>query len=209
MSTFYLLNTTFVGTQRYLAGAFIDDTVHPAVAIAAAGGTLWPSSDPAVAAAAAQCQAYRRNKGSRDEEVCHPLMHAAAAASLKAGTSTALATGTTPGAMSAADKKFLAGNHAAGTGLTDAATQTIASPSGIWGQLPVLSQNGALTLGTTGAIAGDQFQFTRTSVSAFSYAIINGGPGAGTMITYAASKLGTGQFQFDGTNWALQHLGVQ
>lgn len=96
---------------------------------------------------------------------------------------------------------------AAGTDLTDTATQTIQSSQGDWRKLPVLGQGGTLTLGTTAAVAGDQITITRTDVSAFTYAIVNGGAGAGTLLTMPVSKICSAKFQFDGTNWALRDLG--
>lgn len=97
----------------------------------------------------------------------------------------------------------------AGTNLTDTASQTIqiTDTNGRWRKLPTLSQNGTLTLGTTGAVAGDQIEVTRTATGAFTYAIVNGGPGAGTLATFPASKVASAKFQFDGTNWALRSIG--
>ena len=121
-----------------------------------------------------------------------------------------VATTSVAGQMSAADKKFLDSTHsAAGTNLTDTSTQTIQVSGGGWRKLPTLGQGGTLTLSTTGAVAGDQIEITRTDTSAFTYAIVNGGGGAGTLYTMAASKIGCAKFQFDGTNWALRSFGVQ
>ncbi len=120
------------------------------------------------------------------------------------------ATTSTHGQMPAADKKFLDSVHsAAGTNLTDTSTQTIQVSGGGWRKLPTLGQGGTLTLATTGAVAGDQIEITRTDTSAFTYAIVNGGGGAGTLYTMAASKIGCAKFQYDGTNWALRSFGVQ
>jgi hypothetical protein len=95
----------------------------------------------------------------------------------------------------------------AGTALTDTSTQTIQYSEGSWRQLPTLGQGGTLTLGTTGAVAGNQITITRTSTSANTYAIVNGGGGAGTLLTMPVSKICTAMFQFDGTNWALRQMG--
>jgi hypothetical protein len=94
-----------------------------------------------------------------------------------------------------------------GTNLTDTATQTIATPGTGWRVLPTLSQGGALTVGVTGAVAGDQLDIVRTDTSANAYAIINGGGGAGTLITLPVSKQMCVKLQFDGTNWALRFFG--
>lgn len=98
---------------------------------------------------------------------------------------------------------------AAGANLTDTATQTIQITGGTWRKLPTLGQGGTLTLGTVGAVAGDQIEITRTDTSAFTYAVVNGGTGAGTLLTFPASKIGSAKFQFDGTDWALRSVGYQ
>lgn len=97
---------------------------------------------------------------------------------------------------------------AAGTNLTDTSTQTIQATQGTWRKLPTLGQGGTLTLGTVGAVAGDQIEVTRTDTSAFTYAVVNGGAGAGTLFTFPVSKSGFATFQFDGTNWALRRMGL-
>jgi len=98
---------------------------------------------------------------------------------------------------------------AAGANLTDTGTQSIDIAGGSWRKLPTLGQNGALTLATTGSpVAGDKIKVTRSSTSAFTYAVINGGGGAGTLFTFPQSVSGFAVFQFDGTNWALQDFGI-
>lgn len=59
MATYYLINTTRVGTQVLYAGSLIDDSQQSTAAIQASGGALWPSGDSVVAAAAARCQVLR------------------------------------------------------------------------------------------------------------------------------------------------------
>lgn len=133
---------------------------------------------------------------------------------LEAGSSTPNAIAQTGAAgtsnlFARADHKHADPSRAvAGTALTDTSTQTLATPGTGWRQLPTLSQGGALTLGTTGAVAGDQIDVVRTSTSAFTYAIINGGAGAGTLCTFPVSKQASATFQFDGTNWALRRVGT-
>lgn len=120
------------------------------------------------------------------------------------------ATTSVHGQMPFLDKLYLDRSHAAaGTDLTDTATQSIAITGGGWRKLPLLGQGGTLTLATTGAVAGDQIEITRSDAHAFTYAIVNGGTGAGTLYTMAASKIGCAKFQFDGTDWALRSFGVQ
>lgn len=112
---------------------------------------------------------------------------------------------------SSADATFLDSTHgAAGANLTDA-DATIQITAGAWRKLPAatLSAGRALTLGTTGAVAGDQITVTRLDATANTYAVINGGAGAGTLLTMPASKVNFGLFQFDGTNWALRACGTQ
>jgi hypothetical protein len=69
MSTFFLINTVVVSGTKVFAGDTINDAVDDAVAIAAAGGLLWPSSDPVVAAAAARAVNARLNRGANEEAV--------------------------------------------------------------------------------------------------------------------------------------------
>ncbi len=83
MSTFYLLNTTLVGTVKYFPGDTIDSVSSPKSAIEAAGGICWPSTDATVETAALFCQSQRKNRGVREEEL-QPFMFAAVSASLTA-----------------------------------------------------------------------------------------------------------------------------
>lgn len=64
-----------------------------------------------------------------------------------------------------------------------------------------LGANRTCTIATTGAVSGDRIRITRADVSAWTYAIINGGPAAGTMQTMPGSEKWFGDFDFDGTNW--------
>lgn len=96
-----------------------------------------------------------------------------------------------------------------GTDLTDTSTQTIQATEGTWRRLPTLGQGGTLTLGVVGVAKGDQIEITRTSTSANTYAVVNGGGGAGTLFTFPVSKIGSAKFQFDGTNWLLRSVGYQ
>ncbi len=112
------------------------------------------------------------------------------------------------GQMPFLDKLYLDRSHAAaGTNLTDTSTQIIAITGGGWRKLPTLGQGGVLTLGTTGAVAGDQIEITRSDTSAFTYAVVNGGTGAGTLFSMPVSKMCCAKFQFDGTDWALRSFG--
>jgi hypothetical protein len=127
-----------------------------------------------------------------------PTFGAAVTATVAAGAGLALA-GATVSSKTATP---------AGTDLTDTATQTIQISGGSWRKLPLLGQGGALTLSAVGAAAGDQITITRSDTHAFTYDIINGGPGAGTLFTMPVSKAAFVDVQFDGTNWALKKFAV-
>jgi hypothetical protein len=74
--------------------------------------------------------------------------------------------------------------------------------------LPSGSLNAAtsLTLGTSGSPATNLVvQVIRRDLTGNTYAIVNGGAGAGTLLTFSASPKTAqgGAFKFDGTNWSL------
>ncbi len=93
---------------------------------------------------------------------------------------------------------------AMGAALTDA-DQTLTVGDGGRRVLPdsTLSANRTKTLGTSGAVAGDVIEIVRLDTEAFTMPIVNGGPGAGTLLTFAVSAMLYACFKFDGTNWAL------
>jgi VCBS repeat-containing protein len=68
---------------------------------------------------------------------------------------------------------------------------------------PTMSQNSAVTLVTTNAVAGDEITISRTDASAHTLTITNGGSGAGNLAVLVASKVGFCKAYFDGTNWNL------
>lgn len=139
---------------------------------------------------------------------------AGAVASATAATPAKVAAASAVGAVTSA---FARPDHAhgdpnreaAGADLTDA-DATIAVAAGYWRKMPAatLSANRAITLGTTGAAAGDQITITRLDATANTLAVINGGAGAGTLVTLPASKVAFARFQYDGTNWALREVGT-
>lgn len=98
----------------------------------------------------------------------------------------------------------------AGAALGDT-SPTITISQGTWRKLPVstLTADRTVTLGTAGAVAGDQIEITRLDLTAHQLIIVDGGPGTPTLYTMAVSKLGCAKFQFDGTNWFLRSFGVQ
>jgi hypothetical protein len=86
--------------------------------------------------------------------------------------------------------------------LTDA-SPTILVTAGKRRVMPAatLSTNRTVTLGTTGAVTGDEIEIIRQDVTANTLAVVNGGAGAGTIATLPASKTGFVRAYFDGTNW--------
>lgn len=99
---------------------------------------------------------------------------------------------------------------AKGTDLTDAAA-TIQIAAGNWRVLPAATLTTArvLTLGTTGAVAGDQITITRLDATANTYTIANGGGGGGNLVVMPVSKVNFALCQFDGTDWLLRQAGTQ
>ena len=98
-----------------------------------------------------------------------------------------------------------------GPNLTAAASQTIGVYGGLWQLLPAglpLSANVTITLDPTGALKGDTKELTRFDVTSYTVAIVNGGPGAGTLTTFAGSAKSWGLFWFDGTNYLYRRGGV-
>lgn len=94
-------------------------------------------------------------------------------------------------------------DRAIGTALTDTASTTVQRSGRFTTFLlaGTMSQDESITFGTTGAVKGDIIKLIRTSTSAHTTAIVNGGAGAGTLCTLVASKVGWAQAWFDGANW--------
>lgn len=91
-----------------------------------------------------------------------------------------------------------------GTNLTNTASQTVNVVPGATQTrylMGTMGQNSTVTLGTTGAVVGDIVRIVSTNAAAFTLAVVNGGPGAGTLATIVASKPGYVQAYFNGTNW--------
>lgn len=178
--TFYLINTVTVGTVLMWAGTLIDEAQDNITNIEAAGGVLVTSSNSLVASAALRAQALRARGGQPQEAA--DIMQAA---------------------LDQTDKYDRKG---ADLGDADA---PIDMTGGDWRVLPAatLSANRQLTLNTTKAVKGDQITVTRLDLGAFTYALVNGGPGAGTLVTLPVSKAGFALCEFDGTNWVLRQAG--
>jgi hypothetical protein len=94
-----------------------------------------------------------------------------------------------------------------GSDLTNASA-TLQPGNGSWSVLPAatLTANRTLTLGTTNAREGYTRTITRLDTTAYTYTIVNGGTGAGTLTVFPRSVVGSAVFVFDGTNWILQHV---
>jgi hypothetical protein len=61
-----------------------------------------------------------------------------------------------------------------------------------------------ITVGTTGAVAGDKITIVRAAIGASTATnIVNGGAGAGTLMAMTANKKAGSVVMFDGTNWLL------
>lgn len=113
MATFYLINTTIVGTQKMLPGQLVDDALTDATKITNAGGVLWPSADATVAAAAAKAQAAHKLRGASEADM-ESIMNAAVDSVQKANDATV---------VSAADYASVAtGKGASLIGIEDAGT---------------------------------------------------------------------------------------
>jgi len=80
MATWYLMNNIRVATTFHFAGEFLDDSKENTSLITGAGGQLWPSSDAAIAAAAANAQSVKLRGGSPEE--CSQIMLGGMAASV-------------------------------------------------------------------------------------------------------------------------------
>lgn len=98
-----------------------------------------------------------------------------------------------------------------GTALTDTATTTVQRGGRKTSFLlaGTMSQGETITLGTTGAQKDDIIRIIRTSTSAQTCAVVNGGAGAGTLVTLVASKVNFAEARFDGTNWLFHACGSQ
>lgn len=94
-----------------------------------------------------------------------------------------------------------------GVNLTDAnqTVQPVTDRVSRYKQVVALTVNRSKTLGITNVFAGMTVYIQREDTAGFTLSIINGGTGAGTLFTFAASptEKQLAAFQFDGTNWAL------
>jgi hypothetical protein len=102
-------------------------------------------------------------------------------------------------------------NWVVGTPLTDTATTTV-QRGGVRTSFLLagtMSQGETITLGTLGALLNDIIRIVRTSVSAQTATMVNGGGGGGTLgVAMPASKVNFLEAKFDGTNWLFLAMGV-
>lgn len=180
MAQFFLLNNIRVGTTSLYAGALINDAFENAPAIRAAGGVLIASSNGPVAAAAVLAGKMRR-RGAPPDDLAEIMQSALDFQSMRSPKGANI-TGT-GGTVQWSD-----GLRRVVTALSGAGTVTLGVAAGADGRLPR---------------AGDRIEITRTDVTANTCAIVNGGPGAGTLKTMAVSVVGYCCAEFDGTNWEL------
>jgi hypothetical protein len=96
-----------------------------------------------------------------------------------------------------------------GADLTDANATLLVSGNRLRVIPPAtLTDDLALTLGTTGAVEGDWIQVTRNDTEAFTATIINGGEGAGNVAVMPISARSWVISTFDGTNWVHTSSGL-
>ncbi|UCC74308.1 MAG: hypothetical protein JSV86_07055 [Gemmatimonadota bacterium] len=66
-----------------------------------------------------------------------------------------------------------------------------------------LTGDSVATLNTTNAATGDILTIVRQDLGAYTYQIVNGGPGGAALCTFPVSLAYWADFHFDGTNWEL------
>jgi hypothetical protein len=91
MATWYLLNEVIIGANpagaviKHFPGEFVDDTKVSTANIVAAGGILWPATDPIVAAAAALTNGLLKLRGQGQSAKLSEQLLASALYSLMGG----------------------------------------------------------------------------------------------------------------------------
>lgn len=180
MAKFFLINNVRVGVTQLYAGALIDDAFEDVAKMRAAGAVLVTNTNGPVARASVLAQKFRK-RGAPPAELAEVMQSA----------------------LDFTHERFPKGANITGTG------GTIQWSDGLRRVNTALSGAGTITLGVAAGAdgrlptAGDRLEITRTDVTANTLAIVNGGPGAGTLCTLVASKQGFAVVEFDGTNWEL------
>ncbi len=182
MAKFILLNTIYLGTSLLKAGTEIDDASENAAQIRDNGGYLAHVDNADIAAAAAVV----RDAGSRGD----------------IGGDYGRTVGML---LSAGLYGVLTAPRGADLGNADA---TIQWSEGRRRVLPAATVNAAraYTLGVAGSPVprkGVRLRVTVLDATANTKAFVNGGPGAGTLLTIPVSQVGFGEFEFNGTDWEL------
>ena len=90
-----------------------------------------------------------------------------------------------------------------GAPITGTATLTVGGRQRRRIAAAALSASATLTLSTLGAVAGDTIAVTRLDVGAYTVALVNGGPAAGTLATMPVSARAYARAYFDGVDWLL------
>jgi hypothetical protein len=84
---------------------------------------------------------------------------------------------------------------------------TITIAQGNFRQITACGDTKAITLSTSGAVAGDFIEVYRAALGATTgCTVVNGGVGVGTLQTMTSNKAAAGKFIFDGTNWAASTI---
>jgi hypothetical protein len=105
-------------------------------------------------------------------------------------------------------RRAVAGSQ--GANLTASVAQTLLTSEGELRLIPAatLSANIVLTMDPENAEAPDLIEISRFDVGAFTVAIVNGGPAAGTLVTLPVSVRANAVVQFNGTNFILRRSGL-
>jgi hypothetical protein len=207
MALFYLINNVKVGTHQMVAGSLVNDAVEDAATMRACGGVLCPSSNAAVAAAAAIAQSMRA-RGQELSEIADVMQAAyeqqAGADELRLDGTTQMTAAFAWAATAATAGMSQAAKTTVGTGVAMAvraqAATAIGAGANVGGALTVGGGNtsggvgsntgGATTVDTgAGATANGELNFATGGVTRLTLA------GVGTTLTWAATvaTIGMGQ----------------
>lgn len=100
-------------------------------------------------------------------------------------------------------EEYTALNRGTGLANADQTVQPGTDKASQYNRIIPLTANRNTTVGTTSVPTGMEVDIVRQDGAAFTNAIINGGAGAGTLLTFAASPTTAERLtiRFDGTNW--------
>lgn len=170
----------------------------------ASGGEIYKGSFTALTSTT--CQYVVMGNGAAPPPVVTGSQSATASAAGAVALSVAPAVASNPIAVGTNDGRL---DYTPGTALTDTATTTVqrAAIKTSFLLAGTMSQGETVTLGTTNAVDGDYIKIIRTSTSAQTCTVVNGGAGAGTLHVQLASKVNFTEARFNGTNWLLSACG--